>query len=167
MKKTNTIIIGLITILLSGRIVPEEDYRNTVKELGSLKEEVTELRTALGEFQYASMEPQIKCSIKDVEFSPSENSYSSPVVKFKASLKQTNEKFPIENYSIVLHFSVLDENDNEIEDITIYSEIENGVLSLAEEESIYGLRKYNFEGHKLVVKNYEWYPTRKYLFRQS
>ena len=29
------------------------------------------------------------------------------------------------------------------------------------------LRKYNFEGHKLVVKNYEWYPTRKYLFRQS
>ena len=161
------VLLFLLALSLSGCFVTDEKYQDAVMEISQLKNSLKELRENLGNYQYLTNDPKISFSIKDIKFQPPDSTYGSPTVKFKASLKQTNADFPLTNYFIIITFSILDENNNEIEDLRVSSEIENGVLSLAEEITLYGLKQVKFVGYKLVAKEYRWSPIYKFTPSES
>ena len=151
-----------IAFLLSGCIVSEEEHRKLAEELDRVKQELSLTQQALGQFRYMALDPELEFSLSDEEFSEADSEYSSPIVKFKASLRQTNNEFPLDNYEILIDFSVLGQNDKEISEFTVNSTVKNGVLALAEENSLYDLKNTSLEGLKLAVKDYAWYPTRSF-----
>lgn len=130
----------------------------TSGDLDSVKNELEELKKNLGDIQYMAMDPFVSFSIKDVEFLPANNSYGSPSVKYRLNLKQNNKDFPLSNYTIRIVVSILNETDTEVNTFSVVSNVENGVLSLAEEEILYSFKKTNFDGLKLAIKNYSWNP---------
>jgi len=148
--------------LLSGCIVTEEQHRELADELDHVKQELSSTQQALGQFRYMALDPELEFSLSDEEFSEADSKYSSPSVKFKASLRQTNSEFPLNNYTILIDFSVLGQNDKEIDKFTVNSTVKNGVLALAEENSLYDLENKSLEGLRLAVKDYAWYPTRSF-----
>jgi len=163
MKTTTLLLLCLSALSLQGCYVSEEKHAAVIDQLNDLKQEIKSVKSELGDFRYQSLDPKIKFSIKDVEFLKPERYSASPSVKFKASLKQTNPSFPLDHYSINVTLSVLDETGNAIHDVGVYSEVENGVLSLAEEESLYGLNTRDTSGYTLSVKSYEWFPVQNFL----
>ena len=169
MKRIGKIaVLSFVVLLLGGCFVSDKKYQETVAELIQVKNSLEELRENLGSFQYLANDPKISFSIKDVEFqSHLDSIYGSSSVKFKASLKQTNADFPLTNYSISIMLSVLDKNNNEVKEVHVVSEITNGVLALAEEETLYGLKRVNFDGYKLVAKEYRWSPVYKFKPNKS
>ena len=148
--------------LLSGCIVSEEEHRKLAEELDRVKQELSLTQQTLGQFRYMALDPELEFSLSDEEFSEADSEYSSPIVKFKASLRQTNNEFPLDNYEILIDFSVLGQNDKEISEFPVNSTVKNGVLALAEENSLYDLKNTSLEGLKLAVKDYAWYPTRSF-----
>ena len=155
-------VISVLLLSLIGCFVPEEKFNKSVSEIEKLKVEITELKNTLGEFQYLAMNPEIQFIIKDVEFISPKNEYDNISVKFKVSLKQNNKKFPLSNYQIWIFFAVLDENNNELNTFMIDSEVENGVLALAEDETLFGLKDVKISGCKIIVKEYIWNPFHIY-----
>jgi len=151
-----------IAFLLSGCIVSEEEHRKLAEELDRVKQELSLTQQTLGQFRYMALDPELEFSLSDEEFSEADSEYSSPIVKFKASLRQTNNEFPLDNYEILIDFSVLGQNDKEISEFPVNSTVKNGVLALAEENSLYDLKNTSLEGLKLAVKDYAWYPTRSF-----
>jgi hypothetical protein len=163
MKNLKYGTIFLCVFTLSGCFVSESKYQKSVEDLSS---QIELLQSNLGTMQYIGLDPEITLSIKDVEFNPAEE-YGSPTVKFKVNLKQTNIDFPLENYGINLYFSVLDANGNEVSTIAVSSDVEFGVLSLAEDKSMYSLKSSNLSGYKLKVKYFNWYPSLKLQIKES
>ena len=134
----------------------------TSDELDSIKNELNELKKGLGNIQYMAIDPQISFSIKDVEFLPPDSIYGSPSVKYRLNLKQNNNNFPLSEYKIHIIISILDTNGSEIDSFSVISETENGVLSIAEEETLFGFKKNNFDGLNLAIKNYSWNPNNEF-----
>lgn len=168
MKRIGEIaLLSFVVLSLGGCFVSDKKYQETVTELIQVKNSLEELRENLGGFQYLANDPKIYFSIKDVEFQSPNSTYDSPSVKFKASLKQTNADFLLTNYSISITLSVLDKNNNDVKEVYVRSEITNGLLALAEEKTIYGLKRVDFDGYKLVAKEYLWYPVYKFKPHKS
>lgn len=152
----NTILVLAIGVLTSC-FVQEDQYMQTVEELESVKNELALLKSNLGEFQYQATDPMLEINVRDIEFDEGGVIYS-PSAKYRLSIRQTNEDFPLSNYAISIRLLLRDQNDNEIDDFSLFSEIENGVLSLAEEQSFIGLDVYEFAGFDIVAESYNWYP---------
>lgn len=149
-------------LLVSGCVVSEEDHRKLAEELDAVKQDLRSTQQGLGQFRYMALDPELVFSLSDVEFTEPDGKYDVPKVTFKASLRQTNDDFPLDNYDIVIQFSVLGENGQEISEFPIRSIVENGVLALAEDHKIYGLKSNSVDEFKLAVKDYAWYPLRRF-----
>ncbi|WP_143063091.1 hypothetical protein [Halopseudomonas bauzanensis] len=162
MKSVLSVGVLGTALLLSGCIVSEEEHRKLEEKLDMVQQELRSTQQALGQFRYMALDPELEFSLSDQEFSDADNKYSSPTVKFKANLRQTNNDFPLDNYEILIGFSVLANNDQEISEFTVNSTVKNGVLALAEEKSLYSLKNRSLEGLRLTVKDYAWYPTRSF-----
>lgn len=164
MKLLKTVALISLSITLSGCFATKEDFESAELEIRSLKAELESLKSNLGDQQFMALDPKLSFTISDVIFEPSDSKYDRPNVKFKCSLKQTNKSFPLENYHLEIVFSLLDANGNEIEEVLVFSELSNGVLALAEDQTLYDVNRNreDFDGYKLVTKYYSWYPVIKF-----
>lgn len=156
-------LITAAALTLSGCFVSEQKHANTAKEVENLKAELQYIKSSIGDFLFLGLDPELEMSISDVSFTPPETKYSSVEVKFRSNLKQTNDEFPLQNYYVSITYAVLNDNGNEIGDFTFESKMENGVLALAEEQVVYGLKAFDTEGFKLAAKSYNWYPAQKFI----
>lgn len=162
MKSVLSLGVLSTVLLVSGCVVSEEDHRELAEELDAVKQELRSTQQYLGQFRYMALDPALDFSLSDVEFINPDGKYDTPKVKFKASLRQTNGDFPLDNYDLLVEFSVLGQNGQEIKEFAIKSTVENGVLALAEDHKLYGFRSKSVDGLTLAVKAYSWYPIRRF-----
>lgn len=151
MKKTSVSCIILGCLLVTGCIAQKSD-------VDELKNQIADLRQSLGDYQYLALNPMLEISVIDFKFKPPKDSYSGIQLSFNSSVKQTNPHFLPQDYRVDIEFSILNDNNNEVGSIHLSSQVKNGVLALAEDKEVYGVKAIDISGFKVVPKQYYWYP---------
>jgi len=123
--------------------------------------EIDEMKRDLGPFQYVGLDPELSFSLATVEFTPAENEYASPKLRYTVNIKQNNQKFPLKKYLVLATADIVDSQGNKRGHITLQGTVENGVLSVSDVESVYGLRvrdQADLSSLKVQIDSYTWLP---------
>lgn len=126
--------------------------------------ELAELKRTLGDVQYISLDPQLSMTVQQATFEPAETRADSPTAKYTITIKQNNQAFPLAVYNINGSASVVDGNGNVIDTITFFGRVENGVLSIAGVDEMYGsdrlVTPMTAPSLRLRIDRYDWSPIR-------
>jgi hypothetical protein len=127
--------------------------------------QIEEMKKNLGAYQYIGLDPQLSFSLAGVEFRPPEHEYSSPTVRYTVNIKQNNRAFPLNKYLVLVVANVVDSQRGKRAQITLQGTVENGVVSLSDVETLYGLKtrdQADLNSCKLQIEYYNWSPEAKY-----
>jgi hypothetical protein len=126
---------------------------------------IDEIRRDLGPFQYLGLDPELSFSVPTAEFTPAENEYASPKLRYTVNIKQNNQKFPLKRYLVFATANIVDSQGNKRGDILLNGAVENGVVSLSDVQTVYGLKvrdQADLSSLKLQVASYTWSPENKH-----
>lgn len=123
---------------------------------------VSSLKKTLGPFQYSGMNPKLSFAISKAYFQKPKSEYASPTVNYTINIKQHNDNFPLKEYIAIGVVSVLNDKGKELATFSVRGTVENGVLSVSDVQTIYGLPSTTSDNEiqnlSLKIKFYNWYP---------
>ena len=123
--------------------------------------EINEMKRDLGPFQFLGLDPELSFDVATVEFTPGENEYASPKLRYTVNIKQNDQKFPLKKYMVLASADIVDSQGNKRGHITLNGTVENGVLSVSDVESVYGLKvrdQADMSSLKVQISSYSWLP---------
>ncbi len=119
------------------------------------------MKRNLGAFQYVGLDPELSFSLATVEFTPGENEYAGPKLRYTVNIKQNNQQFPVKKYLVLATADIVDSQGNKRGHITLNGTVENGVLSVSDVESVFGLKvrdQADMSSLKVQISSYTWLP---------
>lgn len=124
--------------------------------------DLVELKRGLGPVQYIALDPQLSFTVQNAQFEPPEDRVDSPTMRYTVNIKQHNSTFPLVEYNITAYGSVIDPAGNTVDDIYFAGRVENGVLSVAGVDEMYGadalVTAQTAPALRLRVDRYDWAP---------
>jgi len=107
-----------------------------------------------------AVNPMISFKNDNIEFKEADSKYGSPSIKYTTHIQQNNPKFPLQVYELNINYSVFDKDGIEVAKFTGQGTVQNGVLSISDVTTLYGLKsRINLESLSVKVKDFIWYPN--------